>query len=73
VAHPITMLLLLIVSVPSRVGGLRSEIPPQFEDKAFILYQHRYYVTAAPQCVYPDGALGGVLNTANFDAIYGEI
>lgn len=32
----------------------------------------RYYITAAPQCVYPDGALGGVLNTANFDAIYGE-
>lgn len=33
---------------------------------------YRYYVTAAPQCVYPDGALGGVLNTANFDAIYGK-
>ncbi|KAF9014997.1 class III chitinase [Cyathus striatus] len=31
----------------------------------------RYYVTAAPQCVYPDAALGGVLNSANFDAIYG--
>ncbi|KAJ7666463.1 glycoside hydrolase family 18 protein [Mycena rosella] len=30
----------------------------------------RYYITAAPQCVYPDGALGGVLNAANFDAIY---
>ncbi|KAF9452543.1 carbohydrate-binding module family 5 protein [Macrolepiota fuliginosa MF-IS2] len=30
----------------------------------------KYYVTAAPQCVYPDGALGGVLNSANFDAIY---
>ncbi|CAK5264883.1 unnamed protein product [Mycena citricolor] len=32
----------------------------------------RYYVTAAPQCVYPDGALGSVLNTASFDAIYGK-
>lgn len=32
----------------------------------------RYYVTAAPQCVFPDAALGGVLNTASFDAIYGE-
>ncbi|KXN83593.1 Chitinase 1, partial [Leucoagaricus sp. SymC.cos] len=32
----------------------------------------KYYVTAAPQCVYPDAALGGVLNSANFDAIYGE-
>ncbi|KAJ7456650.1 class III chitinase [Mycena latifolia] len=31
----------------------------------------RYYITAAPQCVYPDGALGSVLNSANFDAIYG--
>ncbi|KAI3622797.1 glycoside hydrolase family 18 protein [Moniliophthora roreri] len=30
----------------------------------------KYYVTAAPQCVFPDGALGGVLNTAQFDAIY---
>lgn len=32
----------------------------------------RYYVTAAPQCVFPDGALGGVLNSAVFDAIYGK-
>ncbi|KAF7339953.1 Glycoside hydrolase family 18 protein [Mycena venus] len=30
----------------------------------------RYYITAAPQCVYPDSALGSVLNSANFDAIY---
>ncbi|KAF9648538.1 class III chitinase [Thelephora ganbajun] len=30
----------------------------------------KYYVTAAPQCVYPDAALGGVLNSASFDAIY---
>lgn len=29
-----------------------------------------YYVTAAPQCVFPDGNLGTVLNTAIFDAIY---
>lgn len=33
----------------------------------------RYYVTAAPQCVFPDGALGGVLNSAVFDAIYGKL
>ncbi|KAF8922277.1 class III chitinase [Mucidula mucida] len=32
----------------------------------------QYYITAAPQCVFPDAALGGVLNSANFDAIYGE-
>ncbi|KAJ7357018.1 class III chitinase [Mycena albidolilacea] len=30
----------------------------------------KYYITAAPQCVYPDGALGSVLNAAKFDAIY---
>ncbi|KAF8649744.1 hypothetical protein AX16_005514 [Volvariella volvacea WC 439] len=30
----------------------------------------RYYITAAPQCVYPDAALGGVLNSASFDAVY---
>ncbi|KAJ7042588.1 class III chitinase [Mycena alexandri] len=30
----------------------------------------RYYVTAAPQCVYPDASLGSVLNSAKFDAIY---
>ncbi|TFK41331.1 glycoside hydrolase family 18 protein [Crucibulum laeve] len=30
----------------------------------------QYYVTAAPQCVFPDAALGGVLNSVGFDAIY---
>ncbi|KAJ7630611.1 glycoside hydrolase family 18 protein [Roridomyces roridus] len=30
----------------------------------------KYYVTAAPQCVYPDSALGNALNSASFDAIY---
>ncbi|TFK76820.1 glycoside hydrolase [Pluteus cervinus] len=30
----------------------------------------KYYITAAPQCVYPDAALSGVLNSAYFDAIY---
>ncbi|KIY67572.1 carbohydrate-binding module family 5 protein [Cylindrobasidium torrendii FP15055 ss-10] len=29
-----------------------------------------YYITAAPQCVYPDAALSGVLNAAKFDAVY---
>ncbi|KAI0322297.1 class III chitinase [Amylostereum chailletii] len=29
-----------------------------------------YYVTAAPQCVYPDASLGTVLNSASFDAVY---
>jgi chitinase len=30
----------------------------------------KYYITAAPQCVYPDAALSSVINNANFDAIY---
>lgn len=30
----------------------------------------KYYITAAPQCVFPDAALSGVLNAARFDAIY---
>jgi len=30
----------------------------------------KYYITAAPQCVYPDAALGSVINAASFDAIY---
>ena len=30
----------------------------------------RYYITAAPQCVYPDASLSGVLNAASFDAVY---
>ncbi|KAH8120579.1 class III chitinase [Phellopilus nigrolimitatus] len=29
-----------------------------------------YYVTAAPQCPYPDASLGSVLNSADFDAVY---
>ncbi|THH12934.1 hypothetical protein EW146_g7227 [Bondarzewia mesenterica] len=29
-----------------------------------------YYISAAPQCVYPDAALGATLNAADFDAIY---
>ncbi|KAL0950816.1 hypothetical protein HGRIS_007580 [Hohenbuehelia grisea] len=30
----------------------------------------KYYITAAPQCVFPDAALSGVLNSASFDAVY---
>ncbi|KAJ7071519.1 class III chitinase [Mycena amicta] len=30
----------------------------------------KYYITAAPQCPYPDSALGSVLNGASFDAVY---
>ncbi|KIY51341.1 glycoside hydrolase family 18 protein, partial [Fistulina hepatica ATCC 64428] len=29
-----------------------------------------YYVTGAPQCVYPDAIMGTVLNNASFDAVY---
>ena len=30
----------------------------------------RYYVTAAPQCPYPDVYIGEALNQASFDAVY---
>ncbi|KAF8311069.1 class III chitinase [Clavulina sp. PMI_390] len=30
----------------------------------------KYYITAAPQCAYPDAALMSTLNAASFDAIY---
>ncbi|GAB5585442.1 Chitinase 2 [Umbelopsis nana] len=30
----------------------------------------KYYITAAPQCVYPDANLGAVINNVSFDAIY---
>ena len=30
----------------------------------------RYYITAAPQCPFPDASLGAVLNAASFDAVY---
>ncbi|KIY53973.1 glycoside hydrolase family 18 protein [Fistulina hepatica ATCC 64428] len=29
-----------------------------------------YYVTGAPQCVYPDAVMGTVLNNTSFDAVY---
>lgn len=29
-----------------------------------------YYVTAAPQCPFPDAYLGSVINAVGFDAIY---
>ncbi|KAJ4489590.1 glycoside hydrolase family 18 protein [Lentinula edodes] len=31
----------------------------------------QYYITAAPQCVFPDASLGSVINAVAFDAIYG--
>ncbi|KXN85864.1 Chitinase 1 [Leucoagaricus sp. SymC.cos] len=30
----------------------------------------KYYVTAAPQCPFPDGNLGSTLNAVGFDAVY---
>ncbi|KAJ7113405.1 glycoside hydrolase superfamily, partial [Mycena epipterygia] len=32
-----------------------------------------YYVTAAPQCPFPDAHIGSALNTANFDAVYVQV
>ena len=54
---------------------MRSLLTRYFLSFLFLTYLPtiRYYVTAAPQCVFPDAALGGVLNTATFDAIYGKV
>lgn len=30
----------------------------------------RYYITAAPQCPFPDANLGAVINAVGFDAVY---
>ncbi|KAI6039892.1 glycoside hydrolase superfamily [Pisolithus marmoratus] len=30
----------------------------------------QYYITAAPQCTYPDPIIGSALNTVGFDAVY---
>ncbi|KAG8858743.1 Chitinase 1 [Tulasnella sp. 330] len=32
-----------------------------------------YYITAAPQCVYPDASIGATLNAVGFDAIYVQL
>ena len=35
-----------------------------------ILIDSSYYITGAPQCVYPDANMQEVLNAASFDAVY---
>lgn len=71
VDHRPIMLLSSTKSVLLQAVQARSEIFfPSIACRSTIA--HRYYVTAAPQCVYPDSALGGVLNSAHFDAIYGK-
>lgn len=30
----------------------------------------KVYITAAPQCVFPDAFIGSALNQASFDAVY---
>ena len=30
----------------------------------------RFYITAAPQCPFPDANIGDALNSASFDAVY---
>jgi chitinase len=37
------------------------------------MFLDRYYVTAAPQCPFPDGNLGSVLNAVAFDAVYVQV
>jgi hypothetical protein len=66
-----TTLHLSTKSVPLLAVQARSKRSFPSQCTFFTRMAHRYYVTAAPQCVYPDSALSGVLNSANFDAIYG--
>lgn len=33
-------------------------------------FRNRYYVTAAPQCPFPDAYTGPAINQSRFDAIY---
>ena len=33
-------------------------------------FRRKYYITAAPQCPYPDANIGEALNEAHFDAVY---
>ncbi|KZS93070.1 class III chitinase [Sistotremastrum niveocremeum HHB9708] len=48
-------------SFPAFVNQLRSH---------FSGASKKYYISAAPQCPYPDANLGAVLNAASFDAVY---
>ncbi len=34
------------------------------------MFCRKYYITAAPQCPYPDANIGAALNEAHFDAVY---
>lgn len=34
------------------------------------VHEHRYYVTAAPQCPFPDAKVGNALDNSDFDAVY---
>ncbi|KAF8887965.1 glycoside hydrolase superfamily [Gymnopilus junonius] len=36
----------------------------------FMVFFSRYYITAAPQCPFPDAEVGNALNSASFDAVY---
>ena len=35
-----------------------------------LTFHVRYYITGAPQCVFPDAYLGPTLNAVGFDAVY---
>ena len=72
-ARPPAMQRLLTAFVPTLLGPASSEFYSGLRLCHAVLTSPicpRYYVTAAPQCVYPDASLGGVLNAASFDAIY---
>lgn len=37
---------------------------------SYLMFDDSYYITAAPQCPFPDAYLGDVINAVGFDAVY---
>lgn len=69
----LTMTLLSIRSALLLPAHRRSQCRLNPNCRSYLIrHFYRYYVTAAPQCVFPDAALGSVLNAVGFDAIYGK-
>jgi chitinase len=59
-----------ISQLRSHFNGASKKYIPIVKRKGGIDPVYRYYITAAPQCPYPDGNMQEVLNAASFDAVY---
>ena len=67
------MLNLPILSVDLDIEGGGSDFYPAFvtQLRSYAATADKpYYVTAAPQCPFPDANLGSTLNAVGFDAVY---